>query len=735
MIYANNAFKKQTKKVNYVDIVLRDGTVLNLEPSDLSLGQFSMKDETTTGKFGIGSAIAKTMSLTIANHTEKFSMYDFYKAIIYIYVSVTLEDGTILKERKGKYYVAEPTTTGEVINLSGIDSMYLFDRQYNANTVYPATLQSILSDCCIDCGVNIGFEQFDNYNFIVQTKPVDCTYREVVSWVAQIAGYNARISNNDNLELVWHELATEEIISGGNFNLYNENDLYDGGNFNNYDDAILLDGGNYTDPTPNKITRIKQLKVSTDDVIITGVKVENEKTIALVGTEDYCITIKNNELALSREYEIANHLSKKLIGLQFRPLTCEIPNNPLYESFDSCYVYDRKGNSYFSFINSVTYSINGLTILSCKAENPIRNESSYVSESAKAVVKAKKETKNILTTYDKAVQNMNMLSANAMGLYREQETLTDGSVIYYQSNRPIIKNEEGFCEFELNSVVYKMTGDGFFVSNDGGLSFTAGFDSEGNAVVNVLSAIGITFDWANGGTLTLGGKDNINGLMNVLDKEGNVVGKFNNEGLWAKNGYFEGIIKSKDAEITGGHINIETSTLDYSAIKLRYDGNTVEISPHRLRIGGDYGVSVTDDYICLGSTSSSYTWIEEEGISVRTSSYTSSLTNEGIKLIGTDYYQLNGDFDVSTTYLNIHSSSLSTYGIETSKNVKFTGSCHFEGSTHICNTSYDTLSFFGKSGSTKQTVSKITSTSSATASSNATKINEIITALNKYNLI
>ena len=539
MINGNVAFKKQTKKVNYAEIILRDGTVLELEPSDFSLGKFSMMDETTTGKFGVGHAVAKTINFSIANHTDKFSMYDFFKAIIYIYVSVTLEDGTILKERKGKYYVINPATTGEVIDLQGVDSMHNFDRPYTANTHYPATLQEILSDCCLDCGVNIGFSQFDNYNFTVLHRPEDCTYRQVVSWVCQIAGYNARINNADFLELVWYENAIGiDMLIGGNLSTENFTDTYDGGNFETYDDAVLFDGGNYTDPLPENVSRIKSLKVSTDDVIITGVLVKSENKEILIGSDEYCINVADNDLVLEKEEEVASILAPKLIGMKFRPLTCEIPNNPFFEPFDFCYVYDRKGNMYFTYINSVKYSINGFTTISCKADDPIRSESSYTSESAKAVVRARKETKKELTLYDKAVQNMNMLSANAMGLYREQENLTDGSVIYYQSNRPITKNAEGICEFEENSVVYKMTSEGFFVSNDGGVSFTSGFDSEGNAIVNVLSAIGIQFDWARGGTLSLGGFDNLNGVIKIYDRSGENTGVIDNNGiaLYSKNG-------------------------------------------------------------------------------------------------------------------------------------------------------------------------------------------------------
>ena len=534
-----NFVKKGTKLVNYADITLKDGTVLNLGPSDFSVGGFSMTDKTSNGKFEIGTAIAKTISVTIANHTNKFSAYDFYKSIIYMYVAVEKEDGTVLKERKGKYYVINPTSPGDTIKLSGVDSMYLFDKPYNPKT-FPATLQTILADCCIDCGVNIGFGEFDNWNFEVMNAPEECTYRQVVSWVAQIAGCHARINNNDYLELVWYDTSSLEKVNidGGNYFVYENENIIDGGDFTTYESDLIIDGGNFTDYAPPNVTKIKPPTVSTDNVVITGVKVEHDKKEVLLGTDDYLINVKDNPFVKDKENEVCQYLADRLIGLSFRPLSCQMVNNPLFEPFDSCYVYDRKGNVYFTLINSVTYTISGFTTLSCNADDPVRNESSYVSESAKAIVQARRNTEKQLTTYDKAVQNMNMLAANSMGLYRESETQSDGSVIYYMSNRPITKDDNGICSFEENSVVYKMTGSGFFVSEDGGLSYTSGFDSEGNAVVNVLSAIGITFDWARGGTLSLGGYDNLNGVIKIYDRNGVNTGVIDNNGiaLYAENG-------------------------------------------------------------------------------------------------------------------------------------------------------------------------------------------------------
>lgn len=766
MINASQDFKnlinKGVKIVNYADITLRDGTVLNLEPSDFSVGGFSMTDKTSNGKFEIGTAIAKTISTTIANHTNKFSAYDFYKSIIYMYVAVEKEDGAVLKERKGKYYVINPTTPGDTIKLSGVDSMHLFDKPYNASTAFPATLQTILSDCCLDCGVNIGFEEFDNWNFLVMNKPEDCTYRQVVSWVAQIAGCHARINNNDYLELVWYDTSSLEKVNidGGNYFVYENENIIDGGDFANYESDLIIDGGNFTDYVSPNVTKIKPPTVSTDNVVITGVKVEYNKIEVLSGTEDYLIIVKDNPFVDGKENEVCQYLANRLIGLSFRPLSCQMVNNPLFEPFDSCYVYDRKENVYFTLINSVTYTISGFTTISCNADDPIRNESSYVSESAKAIAQAKRETANQLTTYDKAVQNMNLLASNAMGLYRESETQSDGSVIYYMSNRPIVKNDDGICEFELNSVVYKMTGDGFFVSTDGGVTYTSGFDSEGNAIVNVLSAIGITFDWAKGGTLSLGGDNNINGEMVVYDAENNIVGRFNKDGLWASNGYFKGDIVSTNAYITGGTIQIKATGTDYDVIDLNYGIQKTKLRPDYLKLtDGSYSNQITSDLISM-KYGDENCYLKSESVMLTNSSYTTTIRAEEssfankVTIRGDLYFygtlrginDLNIDLNVACTKKGSFSNGLNVGG--TSFTVDVNGKTYIGGglSTSASYTnnlqgdcklgsSYSKVGFFGNSGSSKKTVSTITLTSNATTSSNATKINEIINALKAYNLL
>lgn len=541
MISASKDFKEKLKDgagvVNYADVTLSNGTVLHLEPKDFMIGGCQIEDKTTDGKFGVGFVIGKTCSLKIANHNEQFSQYDFFNSIIYLYVALMLDDGRIEKVRKGKYYATVPETPGNIIEISAVDDMYKLDKDYSSSrTAYPATLQTIISNACLDCGIPIGFRQFDNMNYVVQSKPEKATYRQVVSYACQIAGYNARVDNDGYMQLVWYNTNVLDVYTyiGGDFKTYPHDTIIYGGDFKDYSTDRIIRGATFSEPVPEHIFRIKSLEVHTDDVQITGVRVVgDEEAVALFGEEGYVIEVSGNPFVNGKEREVADYLGGRMVGMVFRPLSAQVLNNPLYEPFDVIRVSDVKGNVYNSVLNSISYTIGGYTSIACEAENPIRQGSTYVSAAAQAVVEARRNTEKQLTTYDKAVQQMNQTAANAMGLFFAIERSGDGSIITYESTRPITVDDNGKCHFETNSTVYKKTGDGFFVSRDGGLSYTAGFDSQGNAVLNVLYAIGINADWINagsisanriqGGTLLLGGYGNRFGNLIIKDENGDNV--------------------------------------------------------------------------------------------------------------------------------------------------------------------------------------------------------------------
>ena len=84
------------------------------------------------------------------------------------------------------------------------------------------------------------------------------------------------------------------------------------------------------------------------------------------------------------------------------------------------------------------------------------------------------------------------LTANAMGFYQTEEKQSDGSVIYYQHDKPKLAD---------STVIWKKSLDSFAVSTDGGQNWK-GLDSDGNAVLQVISAVGIIADYIKAGTLS-----------------------------------------------------------------------------------------------------------------------------------------------------------------------------------------------------------------------------------------
>lgn len=98
-----------------------------------------------------------------------------------------------------------------------------------------------------------------------------------------------------------------------------------------------------------------------------------------------------------------------------------------------------------------------------------------------------------LSLYNTAVQRLTSLITNSFGVYKTEQEVEGGSVIYYLHDKSTL---------EASETIWKMTADAFAVSTDGGDTWNAGFDAQGNAVFNVLNAIGINAEWIKAGTIS-----------------------------------------------------------------------------------------------------------------------------------------------------------------------------------------------------------------------------------------
>lgn len=552
MLNLSTAFKNELNNDNrnylcYADITLSNGVTLNLENEEIWDGGLSIEDAVSnTSSFDIGATIINSLSLTVNNIYETFSEYDFTDAIVVPYIGLQLPDGTIEKIRKGLFTVDEPTYNGSLITLYCLDEMHKLDRPYtDSKLVYPATLGEIVRDACSGCDVTLLTTTFNNSSYQIQNRPDDesLTFRQVVSWAAQIACCWARCDSYGRLRLDWYDQSVFEIRDGLDGGVFDESTPYatgdsaKGGTFKPWTTGDNYSGGTFKELTGyHHIHSMSSMNLCTDDVVITGVQVtesfeetDTEKVqSSLYGSAGYVLAIEGNDFVeAGTAATVASMIGKQVVGLRFRTYDISALNDPSIEAGDAVYITDRKNRSYQSFVTSTTFKVGNYQQIRCSAETPSRNSAQRYSEATRSILLARREASKKISDYDKAVQQLTSLITQSFGVYKTEEVLEDGSTVYYMHNKPTLA---------ASQTIWKMTADAFAVSTNGGKTWNAGMDSSGNAVVNVLSTIGLVFDWAKGGTLTLGGQNNTNGLLRALNAAGSQIVSLGKDGLQMASG-------------------------------------------------------------------------------------------------------------------------------------------------------------------------------------------------------
>lgn len=530
----------------FADIVTASGEKIPISDSELWANGFEVNDSTSSnGTFTIGALIAGKLKIKLNNIYEDYSKYDFDKASVTAYVSKSFSDGTSEKLKIGEYRVSETSYDGSLITLTCLDNINNFNREYDSNLSYPTTAYEVVRDACIKCDVPFTMARFDNSDYVINEIPSDnqkLTYGQVIAYVLQLSGLWGKCGHDGELLISWYDMSQFESqnYNGGTFSTkttpYSDGDTLNGGNFTDYSSGDSADGGTFTEARNyHNIYTQKDLNAATDDVVITGVKVivtskeDKTKDVKVVaGKEGYVVSISDNPfIPADKAQAVANYIFKKIGGMRFRPLDATLLSNPLIESGDVALVTDRKQNTYSCFISNRTFTVGSGTKISCDAENASRNSADKFSNETKAIAQARKVAQTQLSVYDKQMQLLTQLMSQSLGLFKTEQKQEDGSIIYIMHNK---------ADLNSSNIQWKMTANGMAVSNDYGKTWRAGIDKDGNAIFNIMSAIGINFDWAHGGTLTLGGENNTNGKQYVKDTNGKILITLDNKGITLADG-------------------------------------------------------------------------------------------------------------------------------------------------------------------------------------------------------
>lgn len=517
MINASKAFKNALAegKILYeiVDIAFADGRKKTLD-SEILVGGGTFTDCAESSSFPIGTTICKSMTLSLDNTEDQWKDYYFYKAKLTAYLKMQVTDSVVETIKKGTYTITAPEQYGEVLEFTALDDMYKANAPYTSNLVLPQSAFTLLRDTCENIGISMGFSSMEHGDVAINSIPDGITFRQLIGWVAMLDSANARVDVNGNLQLIKWDFDSVSVDYGATVGA--DGYLVFGGESSADSDGFIspnvgnwyLDSDGYLtlkEGVGNPI-RLRDYfsspTLSSDDIVITGIKIKNTESNAMYGKDGYVLELENDLLSDADLETVAGWIGGNLIGKSFRSMEGSLIYNPLTEFGDMAFTYDRKENKYITPITDVSSRLNGTTDVKTKAENPIRGSSKFLSSADKTLIAAKKIIENEKTAREQAVKKLENALANSEGLFETLEVLEDKSVITYLHDKPLL---------EESKVVIKLTSNAIGVSNDGGETYPYGFVVDGTLITRLLYAEGINANYIDSGALT------------VRDSDGNII--------------------------------------------------------------------------------------------------------------------------------------------------------------------------------------------------------------------
>lgn len=639
MINVSTQLKKEslTNRNYYVtaNVTLSNGTTLKLGKKDFYLSGNSLVDSADSGDFPVGVAIAKTASLSLVNDDGRFDGYNFNAARFVIFLNVQLSD-RIETIKRGTYIVSKKPATASEISLSLLDKMHNADKAYDSNLSFPCTVKELLSECCQQCGITLGDAVFPNADFQIQKAPSNATYRTVIGMCAGIAGGNARIDENDLLRIITFDktFTNTTIYDGGTVKNWTGGDNLDGGTLNPWTTGTVIDGGTLSNDDYHALFSIQNLQYDVDDVIVTGVKYVEDETEYMSGQDGYVITIDNQLLSGNAQAGV-EAIGNQLIGLRMRPFSCDGIANGYATFGDPVEFIDTKNRVFRSFATNVEFVFGGSTSWSCSAKSAEEDVSEFVGGQQAAVEQSKKDIEKKLSAYDVKLKQMNELAANTLGFFYTEEAQEDGSVITYRHDKPTLADSK---------VIYKTSADGFFLSVDGGQTWKAGFDSNGDAVLNILYAIGIQSEWIN--TRGFTAKDNNGNTTLRIDADTGAV-TLEVENFTLKSRTIEQIAKDVVDETVQSNVTIPNYYGTYTPTLQNYPASEWKSEEYKKHDGSIFMNFYTSQVYMFSGTDGAWRELDAEKI-VNFERVFNALTDSG-KQEG--IYMQNGHLYINASYI------------------------------------------------------------------------------------
>lgn len=526
------------------------GTAFTITEADI-IGAPTISRASVSGdKIEIGSAIVSELSLTLDNQDGRYNSTTFEGAELYVVVKFPLASGSTYSMPMGYFTVDETPRKLTTIKLTAYDRMARFDRPYDTELTYPASIYAIVQDACANCGVTNAVPSNSlNCTYSVPERPEadNLTYRQVIMWAAELMGLCLFINYDGQLTAKWYTANTSK------HEFLEPSDRFISGN---------------TDYAENSIT-------------ITGVRIvgnDEAKTEYLAGTTDYTFNIEGNLLA--QESMPLSTIATKILSsraITYLPMSCQTHSFPHLYPLDILKFRTASGDSYQTILTNVTYTFRQNSKLEGKGQTTTQagyaSLGAFTSRQRTILERTRAQTYAAINDAQQAVLTLNETIANSMGLY--VTTVDDGAggtITYYHDHAALADSNTIYCR---NAGGYAWTNDGW---NDGNPTWNYGVDKNGDAVLRSIAANKLVADYITAGQLV------------------SPTGKFSFN-------LDTGHISASDIDITGGNIDMDGGTF-----RTHSEGFGVDLSPGYINLYQGIGSSFDEGvkYMQIGSSALIY---------------------------------------------------------------------------------------------------------------------------------
>lgn len=483
------------------------GTAFNITDKDI-IGAVTVDWSSVTGsKLDLGSACMSELSFTLENTDGAFDDKVFEGAQLYVTTSFST-GSTTETVPIGYYTVDSPPRKLRSIKITAYDRMAKFNRAYDTELVYPATLYQIVADACTKCGVSQKLPTNTLHRGVSIPKRPEAdnlTYRQVLVWAAELMGVSLYIDYDGKLTGGWYATNAKHTV-------IKASDRFTSGNTNFAENNIVFSG----------------VRIAGND--------EN-KTEYLAGTKDYAFNIEGNLLVQSdmNLSTLATELKTARCSLTYTPMSCTTHSFPHLRPLDVMSFETAQGTKKVVLTNVKWQSQNRCTKLEGKGETA--TQSGYATMGAftpkqQAILEQTRAQQAAqINDYEQATLALNETIANSMGLYVTRKADSNGAVITYYHDKPTLEGSNTiYCR---NAGGYAWTNNGW---NNGSPNWEYGVSKDGDAVIRSIAANKISASYI------------------TTDILSSPTGKFSFN-------LDTGHIEASDINITGGDINLDGGSL------------------------------------------------------------------------------------------------------------------------------------------------------------------------------